>query len=196
KLLVNSPVRTKIRKKLLNAQQRKFVKQLIKTGEVANSAMAAGYDPTYGSHLLKKPEVAAVVLQGLEEAGLTDSYLFKKLKEGCEAVYPKKYSARGKLVQDNEPDYFTRAIYLDKSFKLKNYYAPERHEIEQRKVVFHVTPDLIKGLIDSGVVDLKEVRELVEKDGIYQEQKPQKLDEKEGEISSEVALKNGENKNG
>lgn len=156
--------RTKdLRKGPRNIREKKFIKNVALTQEIGRSAVLAGYsDPSYGTQLLKNPRIREAVIAAMEKAGVTESLLFSKLKEGLEAVYPKKYGARGQLVQDNEPDFFTRAIYLDKGLKVYGAYAPEKQEVTEKRIIVMITPEFVKGLVDTGAVKQEEVKELLD----------------------------------
>lgn len=154
-------MKKKKRVELKSVREKKFVKNIVQCGGIGKSAVLAGYsDPSYGTRLLQVERVKGAVLQALEDAGLGDRYLATKLKEGCEAVYPIKKSSSGSVIQDNDPDYFVRSIYLDKVLKVRGDYAPEQHEVTEKKIIVMITPGFMKGLIDTEVLSLDEVKEL------------------------------------
>lgn len=150
--------------RLRTAREKKFVKNIVQTGEIGRSAVLAGYsDPSYGTRLLQTDRVKRAILVALDQAGIEDSYLARKLKEGCEATYPLKRASNGEIIQDRDPDYFTQAIYLDKILKVRGDYAPEKHEVTEKKIVVMITPDLIKGLVDAEAIteiEAEEVKQL------------------------------------
>ena len=150
--------------KLCTQREKKFVKAIVETSEVGKSAVRAGYsDVTYGSKLLKSPRVLNAIAEAMEKAGIHDEFLAVKLKEGLGATYPQKFSSRGKMVQDVSPDFFTRSIYLDKALKIKGAYAPEKREITEKKIMIMITPEFVKGLVDSEAItdlEFEEIKQL------------------------------------
>ncbi len=146
---------------LRNIREKKFVKAFLETHEIGRSAVLAGYaDPTYGSKLMRNPRILTAIQEAMEKAGIHDEYLAKKLKEGLEATYPMKYSSRGRVIQEREPDYFTRAIYLDKAFRIRGDFAPEKQEVTEKRISIVITPELVKGLLDSEAISVEELKEL------------------------------------
>lgn len=143
------------------ARERKFVRKVVELDEVGKAAIAAGFaNRQYGSKLIKKPHIREAILQAMEKRGIDDSYIAQKIKEGLEATYPKKFSSNGSLMQDNEPDYFTRGQYLDKVLRVAGAYSPEQHEVhKETQIVITFTPDLVKGLIDAEVIDAEIIKE-------------------------------------
>jgi hypothetical protein len=132
----------------LNRKQKKFVKKAIESDNITKSALAAGYqDPAYGSYLMKQPKIMSALQKALDDAGITDSMIADKLREQLEAWYVKKDGG------EKYPDFHARDKAIDKSIKIKGGYAPEKHEIKQEKLVLIVTPETVKGLKDSRVLD-------------------------------------------
>lgn len=56
--------------KSLTIKNKKFIKNLVKTGRVGESALKAGYDKTYGSKLTHDPKILAALQLALDKAGL------------------------------------------------------------------------------------------------------------------------------
>jgi len=153
-------------KQLSNIREKKFIKSLVKTGEIGRSSVLAGFsDPTYGSKLIRNPRIASEIVKAMEKAGIDDPYLMTKLKEGCESVYPEKRASNGNITQKREPDYFTRSIYLDKALKIKGHYSPERHEILEKQIIINITPELVQGLLDTNAILPEEVQEIKQLEG-------------------------------
>lgn len=150
------------RKQTLNSRQRKFIKNYVSGLGVGQSALRANYkNCSEGTALLKNPTVITALHAALEKAGISDEYIANKHKEGLEATYPEKLSKDGKVMQaGGQPDFFTRAIYLDKTHKVRGDYAPERHIQEQRTLTINVNMDMARGLVDCGVIDAEIVKEL------------------------------------
>jgi hypothetical protein len=146
----------------LTRRQKRFVSSMVETGKIGASAMRVGYDPSYGSMLMKQPKILTALQVAMEKAGITDEALAKKIQSGLNATYPPK-SKDGKQY----PDYFTRGTYVDRALKVRGDLI-ERTEVEHRHIIINFTPDLVKGLLDAGIVDKDEIMELVKQgDGVY-----------------------------
>ena len=90
-----------------------------------------------------------------------DGTLAKKLKEGLDANYPARFSAKtGNLIQEGAPDHLNRRGYLDMAFRLKGSYAPEKRETTERKIVINLNLPAVQGLVDSGAITIEEAEEL------------------------------------
>lgn len=139
---------------MLTTQEKIFVDKLVKTGLVYDSATLAGYKQgSYGSFLKRQPKIQRAIVARLEKEGVTDTAIVRKLKQGLAAYYPPRKDGGKKY-----PDFFTRGLYLDKLHKIRGDYSPERIEIEERRE-FHIifTPDTLKGLMDSGIIEAQEL---------------------------------------
>lgn len=145
----------------MNIKRKKFVKNLVDGLGIGESAIRAGYsDTTTGSHLLNEPAVLTALQTAMVKAGIDDKYLSTKIKEGLEASYPEKRTKDGSVLQDKSPDFFTRQMYLDKAFKVRGDYAPEKH-IEQKQVLtINVNMDMARGLLDCGAITVEEIKRL------------------------------------
>ena len=126
-----------------NRKQKKFIKKVVETGNYRKSADLAGYDAGYGSYLMRQPKIRTELQLALEKAGLTDDTLAEGLKEGQEATYVRKDGGTA------YPDYHARHKYYDTQIKIEGGYAPEKHEITQKKLILNITIDTIKGLKDA-----------------------------------------------
>lgn len=137
-----------------NIRRKKFVKNLVSGMGVGQAALRAGYaDKTEGSHLLKEPSVLTALQTAMEKAGITDDYLATKIHEGLNAVYPEKLTKDGRVLSPAAPDFFVRGQYIDKVFKVRGDYAPDRHIEEKKVLTINVTMDTLKGLKDCGVLE-------------------------------------------
>jgi phage terminase small subunit len=142
------------KKNALNVRQRQFVKNYTAGLGIGKSALRAGYaHASEGSALFRNPTVLTALQAAMEKAGMDDPYLAQKVKEGLEATYPEKRSKMGTVLQAEAPDFFTRGQYLDKAFKVRGDYAPDRHIQENRVLTINVNYELAKGLVDCGVLD-------------------------------------------
>lgn len=147
----------------VSRKQKKFVKKYIETGNLAKSAELAGYNSQHGSYLKQQPKIQNEIQLALKKVGLDDESAARKLKEGQEATYVKK--DKGK----EYPDYHARHKYLDTQIKLEGWYAPEKHEMQQKKLVVILSPELRKGLIDARAITEAEA-EVIEEE-VLEEQK-------------------------
>lgn len=146
--------KTSTRKKPLNIRRKKFVKNLVNGMGVGQSALRAGYaDRSEGTALLRDPSVLSALQTAMVRAGIDDEYLSSKIKEGLEATYPEKRSKDGSVLQEAAPDFFTRGQYLDKAFKVRGDYAPDRHIEEKKILTINVNMDTLRGLKDCGILD-------------------------------------------
>ena len=133
-------------------RERKFIKAYIENGGNATKAYM-DVKPDYkgknarvlGHKWLTKVNISDDEI--MEELGLTDTYLYEKIREGTEATkVVSVIPVKPKEAQENNPDlpdatsknvefidvedYPTRHKYLDMMLKLKNKYPAEKHEHE------------------------------------------------------------------
>jgi len=135
----------------LTMRQKKFVKKFIETGNQAKAASLAGYaQPGEGSYLTKQPKIQTSIQKALDDAGLTDVKVADLLKDGTKAYYVKKDGGR------KYPDFHARDKSVDKIIKIKGGYAPEKHEIMEKKLVIILSPETRKGLIDARAITEEE----------------------------------------
>jgi len=111
---------------------------------------------------MRQPKIQTELQLALEKAGLTDDTIAEKLREGQEATYVKKDGGKA------YPDYHARHKYVDTQIKIGGGYAPEKHEIQQKKLVVILSPELRKGLIDAEAMTEKEM-EVIEAEVIKEE---------------------------
>jgi len=154
--------KTKKLGKILTGREKRFIKRVVATGAIGQSALDAGFaNREYGSILLRRNDIRDAILTSLNKEGVNESYIAKKLKEGLEAKHPKRYSAKGTVIQDSSPDYFTRGTYLDRYIKVALPNNPEKVEMtDARTVNIIISPEMAKALTDTGVIDVEEVKEL------------------------------------
>lgn len=115
----------KIKRKL---REKKFIRAYIENGGNATKAYLA-INPEYkgenerilGHQYLTKLNISDEEI--MEELGLTDNYIYEKLKEGTEAT---KVTRLGMEVED----YAVRHQYLETTLKLRNKYPIEKHKID------------------------------------------------------------------
>jgi len=151
-------------KGLLTAREKRFVKKVVQTGNITQSALSAGFaDRCYGSVLMRKEAVREAILKCLEKEGITTELIAKKLREGLDATHPKRFSAKGTLIQDSDPDYFNRGIYLDRCLKLAGFEGGGNEfgdNMKPNQITIVITPELTKALVDAEVIDVEEVKQL------------------------------------
>jgi len=146
---------------VLNRREKRFVKNFIKNPKVCDAAAKAGYThPNYGSVLLAKPRIQQAILMELERQGITDEEVVRKLREGLDATLPERRSPKGVVVQDEHPDYYVRSLYLDKIFKIRGDYAPEKREEISKSLQIVIDADMVKALLDAGAIAPNEILEL------------------------------------
>ena len=152
-----------LNKEVTNRKQKKFIKKVVETGNYRKSADLAGYDAGYGSYLMRQPKIRTELQLALEKAGLTDDTLAEGLKDGQKATYVRKDGGTA------YPDYHARHKYYDTQIKIEGGYAPEKHEIQQKKLVVILSPELRKGLIDAKAITEAEA-EIIEAEVIKEEE--------------------------
>lgn len=155
----------------LTERQKRFVGNFVSTGRAGEAALRAGYsDTSQGYWLKQQPKIQEAIQEEMEKQGVTNAMLVRKLKEGLNATYPEKRSAEGFVMQEKSPDFFTRDKYLDKAFKVKGAYAPEKHLHEHRQLIINITPEVIKGLMDAGAIRPEEVIDLGPQDYVIEQE--------------------------
>lgn len=132
-------------------REKKFVKAYIENGGNATQAYLA-INPDYegksayelGSRMLRKVEITDEEI--MEEIGLTDAYIYERIKEGTLATkVVSVIPIKPKEAQENNPelpdansknvefidveDYPTRHKYIDMLLKLKNKYPAEKKDV-------------------------------------------------------------------
>lgn len=108
-------------------REKKFIKAYIENGGNATQAYLA-INPNYkgnaadvlGSRMLGKVRISDDEI--MEELGITDNYIYEKLKEGTEAT---KVTAQG----DEVVDYAVRHQYIDTLLKLRKKYPAEKRDV-------------------------------------------------------------------
>lgn len=140
----------------LTDKEKRFVKKYVQTGRVGEASLWAGYTNTHhGSFLKAQPKIQNALMVAMEKAGVTDSNISRKIKQGMNAKYPPKRDGAKQY-----PDYFTRKHYIDMVLKVRGDYAPEKHEISQKQIVIVMNPETIKGLVDAKAVSEEEAEVL------------------------------------
>ena len=149
-------------------KQRKFVKQLAKTGEIGTSAELAGFERSYGSKLMRSNKILTLLHQELEKQGVDNDLVVGRLKEGLDAYYVKKDGGK------RYKDFHAIFKYLDMYMKLGGHYAPEKHEVIKREEKVNITfsPEFMEALLDSKALtpeEADEVREDLKREYLEQE---------------------------
>jgi len=142
------------KKKKRTKKQKKFIKGVIETGSVEAGASLAGLAPKYGHQLVRRPDIQTDIQIALDNAGLTDDTLAKRIKEGQKATYVKKDGGT------KYKDFHAIHKFCDMQVKIKGGYAPEKTEHVETRMVFDVTPDAIKAWRDGGIPE-KEIEVLM-----------------------------------
>lgn len=127
-------------------------------GTVKDAALKTGYHPEHAYRLVKTDdEVRAILFGAMEDVGITSPLVAAKMYEGMNAMTPPKKEGGQRY-----EDYFVRKQYLDMYFRLQGMYAPEKHEINEKRIVIVMTPEVVNGLkdaraIDGEVIDVEEI---------------------------------------
>lgn len=146
----------------ISRKEDKFVKNVVKHADVAKATDLAGLSKGYGYHLMKQSKILNRIQQELENVGLGDITVAKKLKKMLKATMVKKDGGREYL------DNHAVLKALDMIIKIKGGYAPEETISRQEKMIFIITPETIKGLKDAKVG--KEDLEIIEVEAITEEE--------------------------
>lgn len=148
--------------KRLTIRHNKLAKNIARTANVKRSANLAGFSPAYAQKLMHDQKFLTKLQLELDKQGLDDMGLVGKLKEGLEAYTVKKDKG------EHYPDFHAIQKTLDMIFKLRGDYAPEKHEITQKQVIIHFTPEFLEGLKDSRILTDDEVK-IIEKRALEEE---------------------------
>jgi len=116
-------------------RQRRLLQGILDGKSARQSALTAGYAKSTANSSIYKPGALRVALSGLlDEAGLDDVHLAKRLRELTDATQVKVFNHEGKLLYSkplvaHEP----RAKGLDMAFRIKGHYPrPEDAEEDRR----------------------------------------------------------------
>jgi hypothetical protein len=140
----------------LSPRHKKFIKSVLKGNSYRASAKLAGYkDLDYGSRLMKDATIQNALLQRMQEAGITDTLLAKKLKDGLNAKTVPRADG-GKRYDDQ----FVRKQFLDIIFKITGAYAPERFESVNKQITLVIDGQMLEALKDTKVLDAEELEYL------------------------------------
>ena len=174
----------RVKKPTLSVRRKKFVKNYVAGMGVGDAALRAGYaHRTEGSALFREPAVLTALQAALEKAGIDDPYVAKKLKEGLEATYPELRSKDGAVLKPTAPDFFTRGQYLDKAFKVRGDYAPERRVEEKKVLTINVNMETLRGLKDCGVIEAEVLTRLDGEDDGEDRREPEQPDQAGGYLT-------------
>jgi hypothetical protein len=87
----------------------------------------------------------------MEKAGINDTLIAKKLRDGLDAMAPPRKDG-GKQYEDQ----FVRKQFLDVIFKVRGDYAPERTENIEKNIVIVMDGRMIEALRDSKALPIEE----------------------------------------
>ena len=133
-------------------RQRKFVSELIRGASQSSAAVSAGYSADYGKALMNNPAVQGLLHTAMQQAGIDDLLIARKLREGLDAKAPPRKDG-GKQY----PDQFVRKQFLDVIFKLRGDYAPEKSEHINKTINLTLDMGMIKALKDTKFITAEEV---------------------------------------
>jgi len=146
----------------LEEMQRKFVRNVVRTGKIGQSALRSGYSHReYGSHLIKQPKIKRAIEEALERAKITDDRLAKNLSDGLDAKWPAKKAKDGTILQAGHPDHLNRRGYQDMIHRIRGDYAPEKLEVSEKLIVINLNIGTLNGLLDSGAITEAEKEEII-----------------------------------
>jgi len=146
----------------LEEMQRKFVRNVVRTGKIGQSALRSGYSHReYGSHLIKQPKIKRAIEEALERAKITDDRLAKNLSDGLDATWPAKKAKDGSVLQAGHPDHLNRRGYQDMIHRIRGDYAPDKLEVSEKLIVINLNIGTLNGLLDSGAITEAEKEEII-----------------------------------
>lgn len=135
-----------------SVRQRKFVSELIRGASQSSAAVAAGYSAEHGTALMKNPAVQGLLHTAMQQAGIDDLLIARKLREGLDAKAPPRKDGGRQY-----PDQFVRKQFLDVIFKLRGDYAPEKSEHLTKTINLTIDMGMIKALKDTKFITDEEV---------------------------------------
>lgn len=144
-------------------KHKKYIRNRLSGDNKALAARRAGYlGQGYGSFLERQPMIQTMLQEALERKGLTDDKVADVLDDGLKSFYVKKDGGT------EYPDFHAREKYLVDLIKIKGGFAPEKHEVTEKRIILMITPDFKKGLKDSGLIDDKD-EEIIDAEIIKEE---------------------------
>lgn len=157
----NKIIKKRRRAGMTPEQDKTFIDTLTKTGSKREAMQAArpGINERAASaaatKTLERPEIVNALLAAHKAAGLDETYLTKKLKEGLDAKETKFFAHNG-VVQDTRDtiDYGTRKGYLELAHKIRKDLVPDQAGTNTGAIIINVTE--IKGMQPAEVVDAEE----------------------------------------
>jgi len=142
--------------KELNTQHKKFIKNVAAGQKYSVAADRAGFHGTgYGSYLMRQPKILTALECELEKQGIDDGYLVNKIKEGLEAFYVKKDGGQ------EYPDFHAIEKMIRTVLLVKKDIA-EGGDVRNTQVNIILSPELMKGLVDSGKITDIEAEEVID----------------------------------
>lgn len=130
--------------KPLNRKQNKFKKQILSGKTVREASELTGYGSTYGYHLMEQPKMISALQLAMEQENIDDQFIVQRIKQGASAMIPAKFIG-GK----NSPDHKTRFPYVKLILNLRGDLKPEAQIVQNKQINIVMSPDFVKGLIDS-----------------------------------------------
>ena len=127
-------------------KMKKYARKVAETGEIIKSATDVGYKGNYGSQLMKNPKILTAIQQEMDNLKVDTYAIVRKIKEGLNAY---------RVIKDGGKkykDFHAQHKFLDMALKIRGDYAPEKHEIRQKKLILVITAETIKGLKDAGAI--------------------------------------------
>lgn len=136
-------------------KHKKFIQNVAKGQNLTRAATNAGFmSPGYGSYLMRQPIIRDGLARVMEKAGATDENVANVLGEGLGAIMVKKDGGKEYV------DYETRRRYAELILKTKKDIDSVGSNVSNTQINIVVTPELAKGLVDSGAVTIEEIEEL------------------------------------
>ena len=135
-----------------------FIRHLLSGKPISQSSRLAGFGNQTGYGLMKNPAIQNELARQMEEAGISDKYLARKIKQGLNArTIPQRENGT------RYDDQFVRRQFVDMAIKVKGGYAPEKLETEHKVIQIVIDSNMIGALKDAKAIsdsDLEDIKVL------------------------------------
>lgn len=139
----------------LAPKHRSFIHHLMKGETINRAGKLAGFGQKTGYDLMRNPAIRSELVKRMNDVGITDNLLARKLKQGLNA---KTVPHRDGGVRYD--DQFVRKQWADIIFKLRGDYAPEKIESEHKSIQIIIDGNMLKALQDSRAITPAELQAL------------------------------------
>jgi len=147
----------------LTDREKKYVKYRTDGCKTGESSLRAGFASTqYGTYLNAQEHIQGALQSAIEDVGLTNELLAKRLKEGVDATKSEVRKKGKEVVITEVTDFGMRHKYIETTMKAKGSLKQEGETTKLQQINIIVTPGAAQGFLDSGVISKKEHKDLKE----------------------------------